>query len=62
MVATPYNDDGDAETCGYDYGVDGGGTVWLANSVQRSDFNSKDEKSWQAALRSGLRRLRRPRV
>lgn len=41
------NDDGDAETRGYDYGVDGGGTVWLANSVQRSDFNSKDEKSWQ---------------
>ncbi len=32
---------------GYDYGVDGGGTVWLANSVQRSDFNSEDEKSWQ---------------
>ncbi|WP_417701221.1 OprD family porin [Pseudomonas sp.] len=33
---------------GYDYGVDGGGTVWLANSVQFSDFNQKDEKSWQA--------------
>lgn len=33
---------------GYDYGVDGGGTVWLANSVQFSDFNAKDEKSWQA--------------
>ncbi|AEB57327.1 OprD family porin [Ectopseudomonas mendocina] len=33
---------------GYEYGVDGGGTVWLANSVQYSDFNGKDERSWQA--------------
>lgn len=33
---------------GYDYGVDGGGTIWLANSVQYSDFNQEDEKSWQA--------------
>lgn len=33
---------------GYRYGEDGGGTVWLANSVQFSDFNAKDEKSWQA--------------
>jgi imipenem/basic amino acid-specific outer membrane pore len=33
---------------GYDYGVDGGGTIFLANSVQYSDFNNKDEKSWQA--------------
>ncbi|MCQ4257791.1 OprD family porin [Stutzerimonas stutzeri] len=33
---------------GYGYGVDGGGTVWLANSVQYSDFNGEDEKSWQA--------------
>ena len=33
---------------GYDYGVDGGGTIWLSNSVQYSDFNQKDEKSWQA--------------
>ncbi|MCU1716767.1 OprD family porin [Pseudomonas sp. 5P_3.1_Bac2] len=32
---------------GYDYGADGGGTVWVANSIQRSDFNSEDEKSWQ---------------
>ncbi|WP_373387554.1 OprD family porin [Pseudomonas alcaligenes] len=32
---------------GYDYGVDGGGTVWLNNSVQFSDFNGEDEKSWQ---------------
>lgn len=32
---------------GYDYGVDGGATVYLANSVQRSDFNAEDEKSWQ---------------
>ncbi|MDH1265815.1 OprD family porin [Pseudomonas sp. GD03944] len=33
---------------GYEYGVDGGGTVWLANSVQYSDFFGKDERSWQA--------------
>lgn len=33
---------------GYDYGVDGNGTIWLANSVQYSDFNQEDEKSWQA--------------
>lgn len=32
----------------YYYGVDGGGTIWLSNSVQYSDFNQKDEKSWQA--------------
>ncbi len=31
----------------YGYGVDGGGTVFLANSVARSDFNAEDEKSWQ---------------
>lgn len=30
---------------GYYYGVDGGGTIWLANSVQYSDFNQEDEKS-----------------
>ncbi|MFG0379982.1 OprD family outer membrane porin [Pseudomonas sp. zbq_18] len=33
---------------GYDYGVDGGGTVWLTNSVQYSDFNGEDERSYQA--------------
>jgi len=33
---------------GYGYGVDGNGTIWLANSVQYSDFNGQDEKSWQA--------------
>ncbi len=33
----------------YSYGfVDGGGTVWLNNSVQFSDFDGQDEKSWQA--------------
>ncbi|WP_060510170.1 OprD family porin [Pseudomonas sp. NBRC 111124] len=32
----------------YGYGVDGGGTVFLANSVARSDFNAENEKSWQA--------------
>ncbi|MGO2450150.1 OprD family outer membrane porin, partial [Pseudomonas taetrolens] len=32
---------------GYYYGVDGGGTIFLANSVQYSDFNGKDERSWQ---------------
>ena len=41
---------------GYDYGWyqnaggvgDGGGSIWLANSYW-SDFNNKDEKSWQLA-------------
>lgn len=33
---------------GYYYGVDGNGTIWLSNSVQYSDFNGEDEKSWQA--------------
>ena len=33
---------------GYAYGVDGDGTIWLANSVQISDFEKKDERSWQA--------------
>ncbi len=32
---------------GYYYGVDGGGPIFLANSVQYSDFNGKDERSWQ---------------
>lgn len=38
---------GGFEGVGYTYGVDGGGTVWLANSVQYSDFYGEDEKSWQ---------------
>jgi imipenem/basic amino acid-specific outer membrane pore len=33
---------------GYNYGIDGGGTVFLGNSVQYSDFIGEDEKSWQA--------------
>lgn len=37
------NGDGD-----YGYGIDGGGTIFLANSVARSDFNAEGEKSWQA--------------
>ncbi|WP_296222327.1 OprD family porin [Pseudomonas sp. UBA2684] len=32
----------------YAYGIDGLGTVFLANSVQFSDFDRKDERSWQA--------------
>ncbi|MFK8330213.1 OprD family porin [Pseudomonas sp. BJa5] len=32
----------------YAYGIDGGGSIFLANSVARSDFNQEDEKSWQA--------------
>ncbi|MNM54707.1 Porin D precursor [compost metagenome] len=32
----------------YGYGIDGGGTIFLANSVARSDFNAEDERSWQA--------------
>ena len=33
---------------GYDYGADGGGTIYLANSIQLKDFNAEDETSWQA--------------
>ncbi|MDM8349444.1 OprD family porin [Pseudomonas sp. sp1636] len=33
---------------GYNYGVDGNGTIFLSNSVQYSDFLGKDERSWQA--------------
>ncbi|OEC55702.1 MULTISPECIES: OprD family porin [Pseudomonas] len=33
---------------GYDYGADGGGTIYLANSIQVKDFNAEDETSWQA--------------
>lgn len=32
----------------YVYGIDGGGTIWLANSIQISDFDRQDEHSWQA--------------
>lgn len=32
---------------GYAYGIDGGGTVYLANSVQLMDFDKEDERSWQ---------------
>ena len=32
---------------GYNYGIDGGGSIFLANSVQYSDFNQRDERSWQ---------------
>ncbi|MDH2198076.1 OprD family porin [Ectopseudomonas oleovorans] len=31
----------------YAYGIDGGGTIWTANSIQYSDFDRKDERSWQ---------------
>ena len=31
----------------YYYGVDGNGTIFLANSVQYSDFKQRDERSWQ---------------
>lgn len=32
---------------GYAYGIDGGDTVYVANSIQYSDFNHEGEKSWQ---------------
>lgn len=32
---------------GNPYGIDGGGTIYLANSVQYSDFNNPGERSWQ---------------
>jgi len=31
----------------YAYGIDGGASIWVANSVQFSDFDRKDERSWQ---------------
>jgi imipenem/basic amino acid-specific outer membrane pore len=31
----------------YAYGIDGLGTIFLANSVQISDFDRQDEQSWQ---------------
>ncbi|MEO4047854.1 OprD family porin [Pseudomonas sp. CAU 1711] len=33
---------------GYTYGIDGGGAVYLNNSVQIGDYELQDEKSWQA--------------
>ncbi|WP_417775757.1 OprD family porin [Stutzerimonas xanthomarina] len=39
--------EGNPIQAGYGYGIDGGGTVWLGNSVQYSDFYNKDEQSWQ---------------
>lgn len=33
---------------GYDYGYDGGGSVYLANDVQYNGFHQKGEKSFQA--------------
>ncbi|PUA44111.1 porin [Pseudomonas protegens] len=32
----------------YLYGVDGNGTIFVANSIQISDFIGEDERSWQA--------------
>ena len=43
LAAQKVTGDGD-----YGYGVDGGGSVFLANSVARSDFNAEGEKSYQA--------------
>ncbi|AZE91002.1 OprD family porin [Pseudomonas orientalis] len=43
LAAQKVTGDGD-----YAYGVDGGGTVFLANSIARSDFNAEGEKSFQA--------------
>lgn len=33
---------------GYQYGYDGGGSIYLLNDVQRNSFIEKDERSWQA--------------
>ncbi len=43
LAAQKVTGDGD-----YGYGIDGGGTVFLANSVNRSDFNAEDETSFKA--------------
>ncbi|MFJ4142325.1 OprD family porin [Pseudomonas sp. NPDC089734] len=31
----------------YTYGIDGGSNYWFGNSIQYSDFDYEDEKSWQ---------------
>ncbi|PTQ72273.1 OprD family porin [Pseudomonas sp. GV071] len=38
----------------YAYGVDGGGTIFLANSIARSDFNAEDERSYGAMYKLDL--------
>ena len=43
LAAQKVSGDGD-----YGYGIDGGGTIFLANSVARSDFNAEGEKSFKA--------------
>jgi imipenem/basic amino acid-specific outer membrane pore len=35
-------------TGNYAYGVDGNSTIFVGNSIQYSDFNNANEKSWQA--------------
>ncbi|RLU09134.1 outer membrane porin, OprD family [Pseudomonas prosekii] len=42
LAAQKVTGDGD-----YGYGIDGGGTIFLSNSVGRSDFNAEGEKSFQ---------------
>lgn len=45
---------------GYVYGPDGGGSIFLSNSIQYSDFNNKDEASWQLAYNLNLASLGAP--
>lgn len=33
---------------GYNYGIDGGGSIFVSNSVQIADYMAKDERSYQA--------------
>jgi imipenem/basic amino acid-specific outer membrane pore len=35
-------------TGSYSYGIDGNSTIFVGNSIQYSDFNNANEKSWQA--------------
>jgi imipenem/basic amino acid-specific outer membrane pore len=44
----------------YGYGVDGGGTVFLANSIARSDFNAEDERSYGATYKLDFATLGAP--
>lgn len=45
---------------GYVYDPDGGGSIFLANSIQYSDFNSKGEGSWQVAYNLNFATLGAP--
>jgi imipenem/basic amino acid-specific outer membrane pore len=44
----------------YKYGVEGNSTVYIANSIQYSDFNYEGEKSWQVRYNLDMARYQVP--